>query len=142
MQGPIVVGTDGSPSALAAVEKAGKLASLSGAKVTVVAAYKPVSGSAAAGMIPHVAPVHDALPAAEAALREAEARLATAGVACDTRAVAGNPVDALVDVAQLEDAEAIVVGSRGMQGVRRVLGSVPDGVSHRAPCSVYIVRTH
>ena len=140
MQGSIIVGTDGSPSAMAAVEKAGALATLSGARVTVVSAYKS-SQAVAAGMVPHVAPVPDARPAAEEALRRAADRLQANGVTCDTRAVAGSAVDALIDVAGIENAETIVVGSRGMQGVRRVLGSVPDAVSHKAPCSVYIVRT-
>jgi nucleotide-binding universal stress UspA family protein len=141
MNGSIVVGTDGSPTAMAAVEKAGALARLSGAKLTVVAAYKDVT-SVAAGFTGHVTPpLDDAQPAAEAALREAEQRLRAEGVDCDTRAVAGGAADALIEVARIENAEAIVVGSRGMRGVRRVLGSVPNDVSHRAPCSVYIVKT-
>src|SRR5687767_7591681 len=104
MQGSIIVGTDGSPSAMAAVERAGRLATLSGAKVTVVSAYKPAhAGAGAGGMVPYVTAVPDALPAAEDALRKARERLQASGVKCDTRAVAGSPVDALIDVAGLED---------------------------------------
>ena len=37
--------------------------------------------------------------------------------------------------------EVIVVGNRGMTGMRRMLGSVPNTISHHAPCSVLIVQT-
>jgi len=39
------------------------------------------------------------------------------------------------------EADLIVVGNKGMKGVRRVLGSVPNAVAHRSPCSVLIVQT-
>ena len=44
-------------------------------------------------------------------------------------------------VAVEEGADLIVVGSKGMQGARRVLGSVPNKISHHAPCDVLIVNT-
>lgn len=46
-----------------------------------------------------------------------------------------------MDVAEREKADLIVVGNKGMAGVRRVLGSVPNSVAHQAPCSVMIVQT-
>lgn len=53
----------------------------------------------------------------------------------------GDPVEAILHVAEEQDADLIVVGNKGMKGVRRVLGSVPNAISHRAPCSVLIVST-
>lgn len=134
----IVVGTDGSPSAEAAVIHAGRLASAWDASVHVVCAYAPAS--------PGFAPEAVALGGtgrerAEAALRSAAERLEACGVRHDERAVPGGAAEALCEVAAVEQAGTIVIGSRGMRGARRVLGSVPNSVSHHAPCSVYIVRT-
>jgi nucleotide-binding universal stress UspA family protein len=47
----------------------------------------------------------------------------------------------LVQIADEQDAQMIVVGNRGMTGARRVLGSVPNRVSHHAHCDVLIVTT-
>jgi nucleotide-binding universal stress UspA family protein len=56
--------------------------------------------------------------------------------------VTGDPVDALVNVAEQEGADLIVVGNKGMAGVRgKVLGSVPNSVAHRAHCAVLILPT-
>jgi nucleotide-binding universal stress UspA family protein len=49
----------------------------------------------------------------------------------------GKPVDALVGLA--EQADLLVVGSRGLHGLK-ALGSVSERVGHRAPCSVLVVR--
>jgi nucleotide-binding universal stress UspA family protein len=56
-------------------------------------------------------------------------------------AAAGQPAEALTGVADREAADLIVVGNKGMKGARRVLGSVPNDVAHRATCSVLIVDT-
>ena len=59
-----------------------------------------------------------------------------------THAREGDPADAILDVAEEVKADLIVVGNKGMTGARRfLLGSVPNKVSHHAPCSVIIVRT-
>ena len=51
----------------------------------------------------------------------------------------GEPADAILDVAEEENADLIVVGNKGMTGAKRfLLGSVPNKVSHHAPCSVLI----
>ena len=55
----------------------------------------------------------------------------------------GDAADAILDVAEEQRADLIVVGNKGMTGAKRfLLGSVPNKVSHHAPCSVLIVRTH
>ncbi len=54
----------------------------------------------------------------------------------------GDPADAILKVAEDVEADLIVVGNKGMTGARRfLLGSVPNKVSHHAPCSVFIART-
>ena len=60
----------------------------------------------------------------------------------ETYARQGDPADAILDVAEERDADLIVVGNKGMTGAKRfLLGSVPNKVSHHAPCSVLIIRT-
>ena len=65
-----------------------------------------------------------------------------ADIAVRTYARQGDPADAILDVAEEQEADLIVVGNKGMTGARRfLLVSVPNKVSHHAPCSVLIVRT-
>ena len=64
------------------------------------------------------------------------------GVAVSTYARQGDPADAILDVAEEQHADLIVVGNKGMTGAKRfLLGSVPNKVSHHAPCTVMIIRT-
>ena len=62
-------------------------------------------------------------------------------IAYTVQAVEASPAKALVTVAELVDADLIVVGNVRMQGLGRVLGSVGNDVAHSAPCSVLIVKT-
>ena len=65
-----------------------------------------------------------------------------AGLEVQTHAREGDPADAILDVAEKTKADLVVVGNKGMTGARRfLLGSVPNKISHHAPCGVYIVRT-
>lgn len=143
MQGPIVVGTDGSPSSLNAVDEAGRLAAREGVAVHVVSAYRatvPVTALA----VPEAGAMNaiDHRPRAEQALGSAVQRLRSHGVTIETHAIAGGAADAIIEVAETHRAGLVVVGSRGMRGAaRRVVGSVPNTVTHRAPCSVLVVRT-
>ena len=142
----IVVGTDGSDTAAMAVDQAIGLAQITGASVDVVSAYEPVPqerirseaqevpGDVAYGVGPRE-DVH-------ALLDGAVARAAEQGVEAKTHAREGDPADAILDVAEETKADLIVVGNKGMTGARRfLLGSVPNKISHHAPCGVYIVRT-
>ncbi|MGZ4201635.1 MAG: universal stress protein [Thermoleophilaceae bacterium] len=139
----IVVGTDGSDTAKIAVREAIELAAASGAKLNIVSAYAPVAAQVQAGGGPegahwNVGP--DVL--VEGVLSEAAAVAAGMGVQADCRALRGDPADALLEAAEQEGADLIVVGNRGMTGAKRfLLGSVPNKVSHHAHCSVLIVRT-
>jgi nucleotide-binding universal stress UspA family protein len=147
----IVVGTDGSDSAFTAVTAAAELAALvgGGATLHIASVVKPASTSAlAAGDIAAAAPVAADLDWQEAARADFAAKLAgirdrldTHGAAVQTHVSTGSPAEVLCDLAAELQADLIVVGNRGMQGGRRFLGSVPNTVSHHAPCSVLIVDT-
>lgn len=142
----IVVGTDGSDSARDAVRQAASLAQLTGASLDVVSAYEPVPSSrvqseqsgAPADIQHEFGPREDVNFALDTA----------AGIARDFDIEVkqhprdGDPADAILQVAEEVEADLIVVGNKGMTGARRfLLGSVPNKVSHHAPCSVIIVRT-
>ena len=63
------------------------------------------------------------------------------GITVCTHTLIGSAAQALCDLAESVGADLIVVGNRGMQGGRRFLGSVPNTISHHAPCSVLIYET-
>jgi len=130
VHGPIVVGTDGSDTAKAAVSQTAELAASLGATVHVVSAtYRMEGGAQADG------PVKKAL--ADAALT-----LSRLGVPYETHVVHGEPADALIELAEEQEAALIVVGNKGMGGARRyLLGDIPNKISHHAPCNVLILRT-
>ena len=142
----IVLGTDGSETAKKAVREATELAKLLGATIDLVSAYEPVPARrlrVEARDVPDdvswmVNPREDV----EATLKEAAEEVKAAGVTVETFAREGDPADAILDVAEERSADLIVVGNRGMTGAKRfLLGSVPNKVSHHAPCSVLIIRT-
>ncbi len=146
MFGSIVVGTDGSETARKAVAQAVELAGNTGSKLLVVSAYEPVSEARLreeAQQVPGdlqwmVNPREDV----DATLSEAHELGAEAGVAVEVFPRQGDPADAILDVAEEQGAGLIVVGNKGMTGAKRfLLGSVPNKVSHHAPCSVLIIRT-
>lgn len=142
----IVVGTDGSQTASEAVRQAVEVAKLSGAKLSIVSAYEPVSRRRVEGeQLQAPADVQHEINPREDVNLVLEAAAAVArqeGVEVRTHPVEDDPADALLNVAEETDADLIVVGNKGMTGARRfLLGSVPNNVSHHAPCSVMIVRT-
>lgn len=141
MSDSIVVGTDGSGTAKRAVAEAVRLAAALGAEVHVVSAYEPSRGVASAGVAGYVVTSVDDDAVVDSTLAEAAASVRAANVPVKTHSVRGNPADALVRVAGEVDASLIVVGNQGMHGAKRVLGSVPNSVSHRARCNVLIVST-
>ena len=152
----IVVGTDGSETAAIAVRQAVDLAGAAGAALELVTAYpKSIPGPAAAydptvaegeetrDLPPDVPRAVGARAEPVAVLDHAAAEAAQAGIeAVRTHAREGDPARAIIAVAEETGADLIVVGNKGMTGSARfLLGSVPDKISHHAPCSVLIVRT-
>jgi nucleotide-binding universal stress UspA family protein len=77
----------------------------------------------------------------DAVLQSAQDTASGGDVEVEVHAPKGDAADALIRTATEQDADLIVLGSRGMRGARRVLGSVPNKVSHHAPCDVLIVHT-
>ncbi len=138
----IVVGTDGSPTAAAAVGHAVALAKVTGAALHLVTAWSSgAMGAAAGAMVGAVLPDSSAAAWAEELLRGCAQEAEAEGLTVQTHAVEGPPVQAIIDVARATGADLIVTGNRGMTGLRGVLGSVPNSLAHRAPCAVLIVPT-
>jgi nucleotide-binding universal stress UspA family protein len=139
----IVVGTDGSVTARGAVKHAAQLAVLTGAQLHLVCAQTP----APAVVVPEVgllAADAEGRVAADiaATLEEAKGEVEAMGATVrEVHSPCGPVAACLVEVATSVGADLLVVGSRGMHGVRRVMGSVPNSVSHHAPCHVLLVHT-
>jgi nucleotide-binding universal stress UspA family protein len=128
----ILVGTDTSAAADLAVRSAAELAAASDAELLVL-------------YVQHVDGAHDAAdprksPDAERYLREMGERFP--GVRVRSWSEAGDPAQRLVEVAERERVQTIVVGNKGVHGPRwRVRESVPTMVVRHSPCSVFIVDT-
>jgi nucleotide-binding universal stress UspA family protein len=134
----ILVGADDSPTARRAVEAACEICAMSKGALHIVTAFDQLSlaggdthefknvineedGRALLQTLSFIAKKHDVEPVLHSAK--------------------GDPADVLIAKADEVGADLIVVGNRGMKGVRRVLGSVPNSVAHGANCSVLIVDT-
>ena len=141
MNGPIVVGTDGSDTAKVAVTAAIALAKSFAQPLHVVSAYQPQASSSANlpneyrnSVFPH--------SRVEAVLAAAAGQVRLAGVKVRTHAKIGNAAEAILDVAEDVGADLIVVGNRGIDSKTRfVIGNVPSRVVHHATCSTFVVNT-
>ena len=128
MFGRIVVGVGKTDSAKRAAQVATDLAQRYGATVHIVMAFDKGGGSLDS----------PARKDAEAFLRS---MVSTSPVDMQPHAIPGDPAETVLMVAEEVGADLIVVGNRGMQGKRRLLGSVPNSVAHGASASVLIVDT-
>jgi nucleotide-binding universal stress UspA family protein len=142
----VVVGTDGSETAERAVAHAAGLAGAFGARLTVVTAFGPSTDMSERerSEVPDDLQwmVTDAAGAEDLAGRAKDIARQAGVKDVRTRVAPGDPAAALIDTAEDTLADVIVVGSKGMTGASRfVLGSVPNKVSHHAPCDVLIVHT-
>ena len=139
----VAVGTDGSGTADKAVEFAIDLAARYEARIVFISAYNPASESRLKREgrdVPDdlqwmINPAEDV----DATLRDCEERAEERGLRWASEARQGDPAKILVELAESNGADVLVIGNKGME--RRVLGSVPNSVSHHAPCSVLIVKT-
>lgn len=146
----IVVGVNTVDTAAEAARKALALGELTGAEVHLVCALSAPEGGARlsdmlGGATLAVGGTTATPPDDSQDRKHAEHFLdrLRRGVKVKTRThlLPGDPAEVILLVAGEVDADLVVVGSRGMHGARRVLGSVPNSVSHKAECSVLIVRT-
>lgn len=136
----VAVGTDGSATADEAVKQAAEIAKRFGAKLVLLSAFQDLRGSRV-GWDEDVERQWESRSSARVrtALEQNEGKLREAGIECETRVAEGDPADTLVQLATDCDADLLVIGNKGMK--RRVLGSVPNTVTHKAECSVLVVKT-
>jgi nucleotide-binding universal stress UspA family protein len=136
----IVVGTDGSSGAEAAVRKVIELAGSRGATIHLVCAYPGRSTLERLGLTAKTNPV-DMRGVAVDVLARDERRFEEAGFDVETHAQEGDPADTLIKIATDTKAELIAIGSHGNSALKRfALGSVASKLSHHATTSLLIVR--
>ena len=155
--GTIVVGTDGSVTAAKAVTEAGRLSGVHDARLIVATAYaghhadamSQLAGTPAGAVSARQAevPADLAWTLTDRAQAEATAsagrRAAVDAGAAEVHVLSdeGSPAQVLLEAVRLYGADLIVVGSVGLRGARRLLGSVAEAVLHHAPCDVLVVET-
>jgi nucleotide-binding universal stress UspA family protein len=132
----VAVGTDGSETASEAVKQAAEFARRFDAKLVLLSAFRggppPPDADEANWAYNPASRVREILARTEAEMNEQ-------GLECTTAVDEGDAADVLVRLAGECDADILVIGNRGMQ--RRILGSVPNSVTHKADCSVLVVKT-
>jgi len=137
----IVVGDDASETAERAVELAAEIARDQKAVLHVVTAAREAGAIAVAGGGLLAGSDLAGRIVAQEEMAKVVAALAAAGTDVRSHVAVGDPAEVILDVAREVEADLIVVGSKGMHGARRVLGSVPNTVAHSAPCAVLIAKT-
>ncbi|MDO5031795.1 universal stress protein [Corynebacterium sp.] len=140
----IAVGTDGSPTSLRAVQAAASMARVYDAKLIIMSAFYNHSGSmlgAPNAEDARVPVVSEEMSenflnnAAEIANKEGAQHI-------EVIAKSGDPVKALLEIAEDYNADLFVVGNKGLHSVRgRVFGSVATELTRKAHCDVVVVNT-
>jgi nucleotide-binding universal stress UspA family protein len=137
----VAVGTDGTSTAGGAVAIAADMARRYGAKLVLLSALTSSDGGPPnlSGSSREIQWASSPAARLTEQLEQIEAEMRRDGIDCSTLIEEGDPADVLVRLAERCDADVLVIGNKGMQ--RRVLGSVPNSVTHRARCSVLVVKT-
>jgi nucleotide-binding universal stress UspA family protein len=141
----IVLGTDGSETAAKALETAITIAKQNRSVLHIVNAYRSSSGSGPVVLVGAAVPLDDALEhavgaeASERLLADVATTASAAGLDVRTHSVNAAPDDAVIQLASDLGADLIVVGNKGME--KRVFGSVPNSIAHKAPCDLLVVKT-
>jgi len=139
----VLVATDGSETASEAVRVATEMARSFGSTLHIANVYK--GGAAGTLQVPDMTMgVPEGIDRQSLASTQTESIAAdarTKGLTVETHVVRGNVADNIVAIAEENAIELIVVGNKGMKGLKRVLGSVPNDIAHAAPCAVLIVNT-
>jgi nucleotide-binding universal stress UspA family protein len=137
MVSTIAVGVDESATAAQAVEMAVEVARRFDAELVLLTAYK--HGSGATGGEAELDWATNPSARQSEVVARTESRLRAQGVRCRTLSDAGSPADVLIRLAGECGADILVVGNKGMH--RKVLSSIPNAVTHKADCSVLVVKT-
>jgi nucleotide-binding universal stress UspA family protein len=135
----VAVGTDGSATAAEAVNEAAEIARRFDAKLVLLSAFQDSGGGPAAEQDIELQWSSNSSARVRTILERTEAELRREGIECETRADEGDPAEVLLRLAGEVGADLLVIGNKGMK--RRVLGSVPNTVTHKAECSVLVVKT-
>ncbi len=134
----VAVGTDGSTTADEAVKEAAEIARRFDARLVLLSAFEDGDAGPAGDDI-ELQWASNPSARVRSMLERTEADLRAAGIECEARIGEGEPSAVLVRLAADCGADLLVIGNKGMQ--RRVLGSVPNNVTHKADCSVLVVKT-
>lgn len=132
----VAVGTDGSETASEAVRQAAEFAGRFDAKLVLLSAFHEGSPP---GDVDEAQWSYSPAARLREILSRTEAEMNDQGIECTTAVDEGDPADVLVRLAHECGADVLVIGNKGMQ--RKVLGSVPNSVTHNADCSVLVVKT-
>ena len=136
----VAVGTDGSATAAEAVAQAAEVARRFGAKLVLLSAFEDSPGERnQVGASEEVQWTFSSSARVREILARTSEELKRDGLDCSVRADEGEPADVLLRLVEECDADLLVIGNRGMK--RRVLGSVPNTLTHRSPCTVVVVKT-
>ena len=137
----VAVGTDGSDTADEAVKAAAEFARRFDARLVLLSAVRETRGpdSPPSGDSAEIQWTFNPAARMREVLHRTEQRLQNQKIDCSTMVDEGDPGEVLVRLAGECDADLLVIGNKGMH--RRVLGSVPNTVTHKAPCSVFVVKT-
>jgi maltose/moltooligosaccharide transporter len=139
----VVVGSDGTPTSMYAVDRAAELAHAAHARLVVVTAYREGDASTGSSVAEGM---HRDIYGSEVARRALEKSVAALNSQrvryVEQRLVSGEPAQSLLDAVGNDPASLIVVGNRGLGATEgQLLGSVPREVVKNAVCDVLIVQT-
>ena len=139
----LLVPLDFSKDADAALDLAIALAKEQGAEIHLVHAYElPAAVAMAYGVAIPQTVWEGVQEAASERLQQGLARVKKAGVSGKTHLVTGPAADAITSAAAAQKADLIVMGTRGLTGLKHVLlGSVAERVLRTAPCPVLTVKS-
>jgi nucleotide-binding universal stress UspA family protein len=136
----VAVGTDGSRTAQEAVKTAAEIARRFDAKLVLLSAFQDSGGRlTGSGSADEVQWSSSPAARVQEILARASQQMGREGIECTTLVDEGDPGEVLVRLAEECGADLLVIGNKGMQ--RRMLGSVPNTITHKAPCAVLVVKT-
>ena len=140
----ILVALDASGHSERALDLVARMRWPAGSRVIVLSVLQPVASALAGAYEPGMftsGELEDSRHQLEELVARAEGRLRDVGFSTEGRVVPGEPRETLIDVAQSERADLIVLGSHGRSGIAKMmLGSVSSHVVTHSPCSVLVVK--